>query len=380
MSRIDWSLFRQRFEKDGEIKFANGMINLINEGKVNAENFSLRGLWEAMNRPALGHRFDLGRFLTETELKEAMDSSAFPKITGALINKTIQDAYEMFPAVGDQLVTVLPSSVKDETIVGLTSADVLEEVIEGGSYEEGAYGEKFHKIRNRKFGKIISLTEEMVKFDQTGQMVMRARNIGSNARAKREEIILDAIIENASTGAYASWRPGGTSTVLYHASSNDPYTSGTLTTLIADVLADETDIDAAFAEFASMTDEDGQPIYINPTHILTALTLSSVAQKIMGSQGSVKTLSSGVINVYAGRFIALVSPYIDSKKAATFWYIGDFKRQFIYTEVFPVQTFQDKPGNDAQFVRDELYRFKTRFMGGCGAITNRYVIASGGGN
>lgn len=380
MSRVDYSALKDRYTRDGELRFTNQMIELINEGKINGDNFSLKGLWEAMNRPALGHKNLIGKQLTEAELKEEMDSTAFPKITGALINKEIQKAYELFPAVGDMLVTALPSSLKEETIVGFTSADTLQEVFEGGDYQEGAYGEKYHLIRNRKFGRILALTEEMIKFDQTGQMVMRARDIGQNARAKKEEIILDAVLETASTGAYASWRPAGTATTLYSNTSNDPYTSGTLDTLITDTLADETDIDAALAEFASMTDESGNPIWINPDILLTGLSYASIAEKIVGSQGSnINQKSSAVINPFAGKFKAVATSYVDSKKGAAYWLLGDFKRQFVYTEVFPVETFQAKPGNKDEFDRDILYKFKTRLMGGCGAITNRYVIQSTGG-
>ena len=63
---------------------------------------------------------------------------------------------------------------------------------------------------------------------------------------------------------------------------------------------------------------------------------------------------------------------------SAYWYLGDPKKQFVYTEVFPLQVFQAKKGNDQEFERDVLFRFKSRFMGGCGAVTNRYVMGSTG--
>jgi hypothetical protein len=380
MGKIDWSIMKDRYAKDGEIKFANNIITLINEGDINADNFSLKGLWEAMNRPNLKREFELGKLINEKEFTEQMDSSAFPKITGALINKTVQDAYQLAYGVGMNLVTVLPSTQKDDTIVGLTAAGELVEIIEGTEYVETGFSEKYHKIKNRKFGRIIYLTEEMVKFDQTGQFVNRAKNIGENARSKQEEVIMDAVLENASTGAYASWRPAGTSTTLYSSTSTDPYSGSTIDNSITDVLTDETDIDSAITQFATFADEEGHYMNIVPKVLLTSMAKSATAKKIVRSTGStVATYSSGVINPYKNDFEVYWSPFVDNKKAATYWFLGDFKKQFIYTQVFPLQTFQAKPGNSEEWKRDVILGIKVRFMGGCGAITNRYVVMSTGG-
>jgi hypothetical protein len=356
------------------------MITLINEGAINQQNFSLKGLWQAMGEPSLKEGKELGLLMTEKEFTEQMNSTLFPKITGALINRTVQEAYQLAYGVGENLVTVLPSNQKDDTIVGMTSADTLVEVPEGMEYEEAAYGEKYHKIRNRKFGKVIYLTEEMVKYDQTAQFIQRARNIGENAKSKKEEIIMDAVLETATTGPYAAWRPAGTSTTLYSDTSNDPYTSGTLDNSITDVLTDDTDINAALTKFATFTDESAQLITVIPKVLLVAMALHNSAKKIVQSSSTtVATFSQGVINPVQGDYMVFPTPFVDNKKGATYWFLGDFKKQFVYTEVFPLQVFQAKPGNEQEWKRDVVFGFKARFMGGCGAITNRYVVMSTGG-
>jgi hypothetical protein len=380
MGRIDWSILKEHYEKDGEFHFGNMMITMINEGHIDESNFSLKALWEAMGKPNLARQMELGKLIGENEFKEQLDSSMFPKITGALINKTVMKAYDLAYGIGMNLVTVLDSSQKDDTLVGFTAADGLVEIIEGMEYEEGAFNEKYHKVRNRKFGKTIYLTEEMVKFDQTGQFINRARNIGENAKYKQEEIIMNAVLETATTGAYASWRPEGTSTTLYSSTSNDPFTSGTIDNSITDVLTDETDINAAITQFATFTDEEGQYLNIMPNILLTALALEATGKKIVNSTGStVATYSSGVINPYKNAFTHYSTPFVDNKKGATYWLLGNFKKEFVYTQVFPLQMFMLKPGNTEEWKRDVVFGFKVRFMGGCGAITNRYVVISTGG-
>ena len=368
-----------RYKSDGELVYANSVIDLINKGAINESNFSLKGLWESMGRPNLSKDRELGKIITESEFSEGLNSTMFPVVTGSLINKTVQKAYDMAYSIGDNLVTVLPSSVKDETIVGFTAADVLEEVQESMPYVEGSFGEKYHKIMNKKYGRLITLTEEAIKFDQTGQFILRAKTLGKNARAKKESIIMEAVLENASTGSSAAWRPAGTATTLYSNASTDPYTTATLDNIIADSLADETDIDAAMTLFAGYTDEAAQYITVVPKILLTSMALISTAKKIVNSTGSlIATYSSGVINPYKENFIPLASPLVDNLKGAKYWALGDFKSQFYYTEVFPIGTFQAKPGNEDEWKRDVVFGFKVRLMGGCGAISNRYVILSTG--
>jgi hypothetical protein len=378
--RIDWGQMRVVCEREGELKFANSMIRLINEGAITKDNFSLGGLHKALGEPRLGYsESEAGRMLAEADLHENMDSSAFPKITGALINKTIQEAYDLTPGVGDQLVRTLQASQKDDTIVGFTGIDELVEVVEGDEYQQAEFGEKYHKIATRKFGKIISLTEEMIRFDQTGQMIMRAQSIGEAAKYQKEYIIMYAICEKATTGQYASWRPGGTSTALYSDTSTDPYGPSALDNVITSKLVDETDIGDALAEFASMVDEKSRYLAIKPTHLLTGLSYEMVARKLAYSTSSIiATENSGVINPMKGQFEPVASPFVDAFLGAPYWLYGDFKKQFVYVEVFPVQTFQAPPGNPQEFNRDVKYQYKTRLQGGCGAISNRFVIRSTG--
>lgn len=379
---INWKLLKEQKDRVGEKRFAVKMINLINEGGITVDEFSLFGLWEALGRPQLkrspiitGGQIDKESY----EIEEALDSSAFPKITGALINKVVQEAYQLEYGVGDQLVTVLPSSLKEETIVGFADDDELMEVPEGMDYQEGSITEKYHKIKNRKFGRIIALTEEMIKFDQTGQMIMRAKRAGEQAKSKHEYIIMNAVLELTTTGDYAAWRPKGVATTLYSNTSTDPYSDATQDNFDTEALADETDIQGLMTLFAAFTDEKGAPIHIDPKVLLTGISLEMIAAKILRSGQSVeKTVPAGSFNIYSGKITPLASAWVDQKKGTAVYLLGDFKKQFVYTEVWPIQVFQDKKGSEPEFVRDVIFRFKARFMGGCGAITNRYVIFSEG--
>ena len=363
------------YENGGEKRFAIAMINNINEGKIKTDEVSLKALWQAMGEPSLKQDNLMGtRRVGEADFSEAMASSAFPKITGALINKKVQEAYDLEYGIGDKLVTVVQSSVKDETIVGFGADNQMKEVIEGINYEEGSITEKYHKIKNTKKGRIISLTEEMVRFDQTGQMLLRAGQIGESAKSDREKTIMNAVLELTSTGLLAAWRPAGNATTLYGASSADPYSTDTLNNLGSEVLTDETDLQAALTKFAQFKDEQGLPMRVRPKTLLTGLSLMSIANKICYSGQSVlATTPSGTKNIFNGTE-ALDTTFIDQQVAATAWYYGDFKKQFVYTEVWPLSTFQQGRDSEQAFNADVVARYKVSYFGGCGAVSNRYVV------
>jgi len=365
------------YKEHGEKRFAAEVVNLINEDVINESNFSLGELWSAMGEPALNLKtINMSAKVTESDfdIEESLDSSAFPKITGALISKVVQAAYDLEYGVGPLLVTKIQSSVKDETIVGFSEDAEMQEVEESMAYQEGSLAEKYHKIYNRKFGRIISLSEEMVKFDQTSQMVRRAKMVGEAAKSKQERIIMDAVLGLVVSGNNASWRPAGTATTLYNSSSADPYSDDTLDNLGGIILNDETALDSANTLFGAFTDEYGLPMTITPKILLTGMALRGTANKICYSgQSVIAQAPAGNNNLYTGTQ-ALATSYIDSLVSATAWFYGDFKKQFVYTDVFPLQVLQAKAGSTKEFENDTVFRFKARFMGGCGAVTNRYVL------
>jgi hypothetical protein len=379
---INWRTIKEQREAVGEKRIALKLVNLINDGKITPDEFSLFGLWEALGRPRLKKQEPIpSGFVSEDdfEITEAMDSSAFPQITGALINKVVTQAYDLAYGAGDQLVEPIPSSLREETLVGFGDDSALKEVPEGMDYQEGSITEKYHKIKNRKFGRIIGLTAEMVKFDQTAQMIRRSRRVGEMAKSKKEEIIMNAVLELVSTGEYAAWRPQGTATTLYSNTSTDPFSDSAFDNLGTNALADETDVDEMMQLFAAATDEKGNPITVDPGVLFCGLSLEAVAAKILRSGQAVKLTSpAGVTNIYSGRIVPISSVWVDQKLGTAYWLLGDFKKQFVYTEVFPLQVFQAKSGSTAEFERDVVYRFKARLMGGCGAVSNRYVAMSTG--
>jgi hypothetical protein len=78
-------------------------------------------------------------------------------------------------------------------------------------------------------------------------------------------------------------------------------------------------------------------------------------------------------NPLQGAFQVLASPFLDVIDAND-WYLGDFQRQFIWKEIWPVQVFRQTRDGDADFDRDVVARYKVRYYGGINALDERFVV------
>ena len=188
------SLIEARGGEEGFQRFLEEVITPDANGhaEMRPEDFSFRALYEAFRT------------------SEQATTGAFTKATGALINRKTIEGYDSVTTISEQLVEVVPSNVYVETLVGFNSLEKLETVREAMPYGDSGFAEKWVQVTNTKFGRIISITMETLRFDQTGQILTRAKRLGRRAVEHREEKRIRAIIE-----ADAVYFPLGTSTTLY---------------------------------------------------------------------------------------------------------------------------------------------------------------------
>jgi hypothetical protein len=302
------------------------------------------------------------------DLYESLDSTAFPKATAALIHKKVIDGYNNIPGIGDMLVTRVPSSLKQETIVGFNAAEGPKQVLEGMPYEDSSISEKYVTITNRKFGRLISVTEEAIMFDQTGQLLQRAYQIGEKAAYYREKEIVECVIDSNTT----SWYPSGSATDFYSSTNGNTVSGGggvineTTLQLVKNLIDDQTDSNGDFV----LIDQRGMVLLVPPELEVEAWQIMNATDYgVRGAHISTGTNTTPmdyfpVPNYYRGRYRVLSSPFLST---ATSWYLGDFKRDFWWTEVYPIQ-IQQKQSDEDKFHRDVVAHYKVRYFGRCGAV------------
>lgn len=312
------------------------------------------------------------------EIHEAVHPSAFPLVTGKLLSKKVMSAYNDAPVIGNQLVEVMPSKLLIDRIPGFSTGGAIEKVEPGGPYQHtGVVEEKWVQIVGDKYGKILDITEEAIMFDQTGQLLRRAGKIGHDAAVYREKMILNTIQDIVG---YYAWYVGSsdaesvTRTALYSTSTTAPHRTSNQ---ITNALVNHTDINAAVILFGLMVDEKGDPIVTGPKILLVPVALTMIAESIFKSSVLIGGANAQP-NPYAGKFAVLSSPYLDAQSSAI-WYLGDFKSQFVWKEVIPlqVQTRMDSE-NDMAWERDIKAQYKIRFYGDCKATDYNYVVKSTG--
>lgn len=355
--------------------------------RMHAEDFSLRALFEGLVGPVEEHlsfaKDGLG-FQEMGNVSEAVATGAFPSAVGQLVSTMVIDGYEDDSGfIGDQLVQRMPSRLRNERIVGFTSLQGPKEVIEGQAYEESTFSEKYVASRETKRGRLLSITEEAIFFDQTNSVLDRARQIGYYARQERERRIIRAVID-ADSGE-AVYQPQGVAEALYSAGNNNLLTTAT-------PLVDWTDIQEVLTFHALNVADDretddnmgGQPIVWMPRILLTATENAGVAARIVSATqfggGATDMVTGNPLETLTPGLRSLSSPFIDQATDGdqwddpSDWLIGDFQRQFKYKEIWPLQTLRAPAQNQEQFERDIVVRFKIREYGDVLATDEKYVV------
>jgi hypothetical protein len=366
-----------------------GFLNMISESldtnKAKPEDFSILELWNACtdNAPIEERNPDLDfRYMEASPLEEAIGgigTSLFAKATGALINKKVRDAYDEVPAIGDKLVTVVPSSLKQETFVAFTAMDNIEEVRELEEYKSRGIGEIYFSITNHKYGGIIGVSEETVKMDQTGQILMRAAKIGEVARLYKEDLIVTAVIGPAvDSSTDSKFKPLGSPAVLYKSTARTTDAQGGVggangLTGYADI--NHAALQAVNALVAKQYSEGGSTRYVNLGGmmgwiLLCPAELHDEAWEIVNTQKTPFSADNAENYWRQFQFVPRWTPFYDA--ATTTWIVGDFRKDFIYTEVFPLEVKRLARGSEIEFTRDMIAAYKVRFAGGIGAIDYRH--------
>lgn len=321
------------------------------EGKLDmalVRRVNWRNLWE--------------KLVVEQDLEENLTSSAFPTIAGELISSVIIDGYESFPKNALRLMRTVPSRRKISQIVGWSAIGRVTNVGERENYPEiDPPKEKVFTINNEKHGAIVSLTKETIFFDQTNELINRARQIGEEAARRQDEIGWAALDGSASD----AFNPAGVATPLYSGGNNNLNTSNPLGT------AGWEAADVALTQ--QVDDNTGKPIWVfsdRPVMVVPA-GLKHVAWKLRNNDRGDLGGPNLDMNPAKDAFDFIINPYAASQ---TEWFYGSFIRQFRWEEIWPVETFS-RVGQDTDegFKADVIQSFKVGFFGGAGAVETRYV-------
>ena len=382
-------------ESLGAEGFYEKVCTLLNERQVVVDDFSYFELAEACGvLPQLRRlrEWSPGGAPVASLLRESnpgVGTALFQVITGELIGRKVIEGYEDATGfIGDKLVTNLPSRLRNARLAGFRALSGPAEVSEGHPYEESTFEEKFVTTAESKQGRVLSINEELIAFDQTGEINRRALALGFYLRQERERTIVRAVTDADAGSNRFVYRPSGAGQTLYKTDGSNRNWIGagnTTSTGFASAvpLADWTDIDTALNYRATEVKDDRidgttRPIMAPARQLLVPEKLRGTARSVVHSTEITVTNAAQetrFANPVQGLVEVLSSPFIDEQggQALNDWYIGDFRRQFVWTEIWPVQTFLQRADSEAAFDRDVVLRVKVRYYGGVSAVDTVFV-------
>ncbi len=160
----------------------------------------------------------------ERLIKRAFSTDDFPYILQDAVNRATLQGYEDEPSSHRAWVHVQP--VKDfrpnnRAILG--SAPALDHVLEGAEYTEGSMSDGGTSYKVLKYGKIVSLSWEMLVNDDLGSLLRIQPAMGMAARRKEADLVYAMFAENSAAGP--TMQDG---TFLFHADHGNIATGGAL--------------------------------------------------------------------------------------------------------------------------------------------------------
>ena len=349
-------------------------------GKLDASRMSLKAIaeatipgWEAIKREDV------------QTISEAMVTSAFPNITGALIHSRIIDGYTYEVGnLGDLVTEDTAIDYPDSRIAGFGAGDNLDLIPEGKMYEDTILTEKDVQVRIGKFGKMIELTREMVLFDKTNQVINRARAIGEKAGTHRAKMIVQTI-EMLPRSAFSAESTTTLRNFVYQgtAITKSQFYNDTHATVIDKQVNDNihttalgtAGMNTAYQLLAGMVDEQGDAMTTRPTHVLVHPNNEATLDQLLHSQQQYDT-ANNAINPYATGGLRSGLRPVSSVFIATNtnWYLGRFASQMLWLWAWRPETLAQGSNSDAAFDRDVVNRFRFGYMGGCAHTDYRHII------
>jgi len=251
-------------------------------------------------------------FGADRRLVEAAGTSGFSTIslTGILsnvANKTMLGAYQAVPSVASMIAAETDvNDFKEITRYRLTGVGVFEKVGPDGELKSAELSEDAFTSKVETYGRMITLTRQMLINDDLGAFLQIPRIIGRMSALKREEALFELLLAN----------PGS-----FFSVGNKNFLSGATTALSIDSLT------SAEQAFLDQTDSEGKPILLAAKTLLVPTSLKVRAQQLMTETRVNEFTSSSkpANNPHVGKFTPVATPYLNAQGitggSALAWYL-----------------------------------------------------------
>lgn len=365
----------------------------IKAERFNREDLSLREM--AVSFMGEGYEDKLDRYeamkragLEEVQIREsadAVDASNFAAIGGQLLIDRVKEMYKLAAFTTDKLFSVENVGQNLSTYTQPWLSMVLHEPKAVNQLEEYPRTAFQHQTITfpapEKFGQICAVTREMLRADKTRQAFEAAESVGTRTGLFVHKQKLRVIY-------------GITNNHIFNGSALNTYlTAGSwVNSLTGFTLTNWNSFNTVEQLFNQMTDPvTGEPIDVGGLQMLVLPALKFTARRILNAT----EVRSGDITTGAGEQLVSPNPidqdytlYVEryarqllineggltAAQADTVIVIGDFKKAFVWREVWPLEVTRAAPNNLWEFTRDIALAVKASVFGVAGVRDPRYVV------
>lgn len=232
-------------------------------------------------------------------------TSDFPNVLANVANKTLRAGYEAAPQTFRPLVRVVTlPDFKQVSRVQLGEAPQLEKVNEHGEFKRGTMGDAAEKYALSTYGKIVSITRQVVINDDLDAFTRIPRAFGVAAANLESDLVWGQITANPVMGD---------GTALFHASHKN---LGTAAAISAD------SVGAGRQAMRVQTGLDGKTLLnITPTYIVVPTALETKTEQFLGQ--IFPTKSSDVVTTSMKKLVPISEPRLDAASATNWYLAGD---------------------------------------------------------
>ena len=196
----------------------------------------------------------------------AMTTADFPNVLANVANKTLRMGYEAAPQTFRPLVRVV--SVPDFKPVSRTQlgeAPRLEKVNEKGEFKRGSMGDAAERYAIATYGKIVSITRNVIINDDLDAFTRIPRAFGVSAANLESDLVWGVILANAAMGD---------GNALFSAAHGNVGTGAAISTV---------GVGAGRQMMRVQTGLDGKTLLnISPSYILVPTALETLTEQFLG--------------------------------------------------------------------------------------------------
>ncbi|MDY5837106.1 MAG: hypothetical protein SPK17_00135 [Treponema sp.] len=227
------------------------------------------------------------------------------KITGILsnvANKRALQAFNMQESIAEKVCSAGDlNDFKVSERYRLNEVGDLDVVPDGGEIKSGVLTEDRATNQLQTYGKLFTLTRQMIYNDDLGEFLKIPVAMGMKAKKKIDQVFFTRLLENPAQG----------DTENLFSTAHKNYMNG------ADSALSVESLEKLIGMFMDQTDSAGDPIDVSPKYLIVPTALYALAQRLTMSQYLIGTTAKAVpaLNVLSNYNIQVIaSPYLSNTK------------------------------------------------------------------